>query len=325
MSKKNILVVGGAGFIGSHVAQMLHLAGYHPVIFDNLSTGCRDAISCGTFIKGDLANFNDLKEVFYAFKFDAVMHFAALIDVGESVTNPIKYYINNVSNTLKLLEVMQQFKVDTFIFSSTAAVYGIPQEQRLHENHPLNPINPYGRSKLMVEEILQDLHNAYGLKFCSLRYFNAAGGDPSGKIKNHKQKESNLIPIILRSLLNPKGSIILYGTDYPTLDGTCIRDYIHIDDLGSAHILAMKKLLDGFSSSIYNLGNGNGFSVREVIRAAEHVTGLKVNVIEGPRRAGDPPILVADASKAHRELKWTPRFADLESMIAHAWQALKKG
>ena len=324
MALPNILVVGGAGFIGSHVAKMLSLGGYHPLIFDNLSTGNREAVKCGTFINGDLANLRDLEEVFSNHNITAVMHFAALIDIGESVSNPLKYYTHNVTYSLNLLEVMHKFGVKTLIFSSSAAIFGYPDEVPMQEDHPCRPISPYGQTKLIVEKILEDCDKAYGIKASCLRYFNAAGGDPKGEIKNHKDKETNLIPLILRSLKDRGKPITIYGTDYPGHDGTCIRDYIHLEDLGSAHILAMEKLLQGGKSTNYNLGNGNGFSVRQVIAAAEETTGFKVNAIEGPRRPGDPPILVADACKARSELNWNPVYPDLKEMISHAWLALDK-
>lgn len=322
MKPKSILVVGGAGYIGAHVNKMLDQAGYQTVVFDNLSTGCREAVTHGTFVQGDMADTKALDALFHSQRFDAVMHFAALIDVGESIVEPAKYYINNVSNTLNLLEAMRRHKVNKFVFSSTAAVYGIPHQQRIDENHPCQPINPYGKSKWMVEQMLRDLDQAYGLKSCSLRYFNAAGGDPEGEIKNYKSKESNLIPIALRSLLNPTGTLTIFGTDYATPDGTCIRDYIHVSDLGNAHILALEHLLREKPSAYYNLGNGQGFSVREVLGAVERVTGKILNVVEGARRPGDPPVLVADARKAMHELGWQPRYASLDTMVKHAWQAL---
>jgi UDP-glucose 4-epimerase len=322
MTLPNILVIGGAGFIGSHVAKMLNRDGFSPIIFDNLSSGNRKAVTCGDFIKGDLANIHDLNLVFDKYHIAAVMHFAALIDVGESMIDPAKYYIHNVSHTLNLLEAMRKYHVNTLIFSSSAAIFGYPETVPLRETHPCRPINPYGQSKLMIENILSDYDRAYGIKSCCLRYFNAAGGDPHGEIKNFKQKESNLIPLVLRSLKNPIKPITIFGTDYPGHDGTCIRDYIHLEDIGAAHILALKKLFAERNSTRYNLGNGNGFSVKQVISAAEQAIGLKVNVVEGPRRPGDPPILVADAYKAQQELGWKPIFPGLKEMITHAWQAL---
>lgn len=323
MPRKTILVVGGAGFIGSHVNKMLYEAGYDTVVLDNLTKGNRKAVTHGVFIEGDMADSECLDLLFQKYSIDAVMHFAASIDVGESISDPAKYYVNNVSNTLNLLNAMLRHSVKKFIFSSSAAVYGIPQEKQISEAHPCRPINPYGETKLIVEKILRDFDQAYGLTSCCLRYFNAAGGDPQGEIKNYKSKESNLIPVALRSLLEPNCSLTIFGSDYPTPDGTCIRDYVHICDLGSAHIIAMEQLLAGKPSSTYNLGNGEGFSVREVIHAVEKVTGRKLNVIEGPRRPGDPPYLVADAQKALRELGWKPQYPTLEAMIEHAWNGLK--
>lgn len=317
-TKSTILVVGGAGYIGSHVNKMLEDDGYQTVVLDNLSLGSRQAVTCGTFVQGDIGNRQDLDNIFTRFSIDAVMHFAALTDVGESMANPAKYYLNNVVNTLNLLEAMRHHGVNTFIFSSSAAIYGNPQRDLIDETHPCHPINPYGQTKLIIENILADYDRAYGFKFSCLRYFNAAGGDPSGEIKNFKSKESNLIPLTLRSLLNPKGSITIFGTDYPTPDGTCIRDYIHVMDLGAAHILAMEKLLKDGISSTFNLGNGKGYSVREVIRSVEKVTGKKVNAIEGARRPGDPAVLLADSQKARRELGWVPQYSSLDTMIAHA-------
>lgn len=324
MNSKKVLVVGGAGFIGSHVNKMLHQAGYETVVFDNLSRGDERAVTQGTFVLGDMANEQDLSSLFSSHQFDAVMHFAALTDVGESVSHPGLYYTNNVTCTIQLLKHMIQHNVLNFIFSSSAAVYGVPSGSLISENSPCAPINPYGRTKLIVEEILKDFHDAYGLNYCALRYFNAAGGDPDGEIKNYKTKENNLIPLALKSLIEPNGSIKVFGNDYPTPDGTCIRDYIHVMDLGAAHILAMETLLDGGHSDVYNLGNGNGFSVKEVLKAIETVTGRSLNIIPVGRRPGDPVALVADAQKANTRLHWQPRYAALELMILHAWQAMAK-
>lgn len=320
MHKQTILVTGGAGFIGSHVNKMLHQAGYQTVVLDNLSNGHPETVLCGTFIKGDLADTGLLDQLFNRYRIDAVMHFAAFIDVGESVYDPAKYYFNNVVNTLNLLNAMLRNRVKTFIFSSTAALFGYPLEPTIKENHPCHPINPYGESKWMVEKILRDYGQAYGLKYSCLRYFNAAGGDPEGKIKNYQKKATNLIPLILKSIKNGN-ALTIYGTDYPTRDGTCIRDYIHIEDLGKAHIAALEQLFEEYPSTYYNLGNGKGFSVREVIHAAEAILGRKVTVIEGSRRAGDAPILLADSTKAAQELHWQPTYS-LEQMIEHAWMAL---
>ncbi len=318
-----VLVVGGAGYIGSRVNEVLYQNGYETIILDNLSEGNLKAVEHGTFILGDLGDSTVLDKIFTTYQVDAVMHFAAFLDVGESVKDPLKYYINNVAATLNLLKSMQKHGVNTFIFSSTAAIFGMPEEDSIKENHPCHPINPYGRSKLMIETVLQDLSAAGNFKYCCLRYFNAAGGDPEGIRKNYKKSQSNLIPVVLRSVKEPRGKITIFGTDYETIDGTGVRDYIHIDDLASAHIAAMKRLLNGGDSTCYNLGNGKGFTVKEVIAAAEKVTGLPVTVIEGPRRLGDPAISVADATKAQNELHWTPRYSSLEEMISHSWQAME--
>lgn len=315
-----ILVVGGAGFIGSHINKMLYRSGYQTIVLDNLSRGHRETVQYGTFIEGDLANTAILNQIFENYSIAAVMHFAAFIDVGESVRNPAKYYLNNVAHTLNLLTTMLRYEVKTFIFSSTAAIFGRPLKPLIKEDHPCQPINPYGETKWTIEKMLRDFETAYGFKFCCLRYFNAAGGDPEGEIKNYQFHTHNLIPRILLSLKKPEGFVTIYGTDYPTPDGTCIRDYIHIEDLGKAHMIAMEKLLAGFPSNCYNLGNGQGFSVREVIDATETVLGRKVRVVEGGRRPGDPPVLLADPSKATRELNWHPHYS-LKEMIEHAWRA----
>ncbi|CCB86239.1 UDP-glucose 4-epimerase [Parachlamydia acanthamoebae UV-7] len=323
--KTHVLVVGGAGYIGSHVNEMLHEQGYETVVLDNLSQGNRRAVEKGVFIEGDISDAALLDHIFQTYPIEVVMHFAAFKNVGESVSNPLKYYNNNVSATVTLLEGMLRNHVNLFIFSSSAAIFGMPQEDLVTETHPCQPINPYGQSKLMVEKILEDLGQVgNGFKYCALRYFNAAGGDPRGKLKSYQTKESNLIPVVLKSLLHPEGSVTIFGTDYPTQDGTCIRDYIHIEDLGSAHILAMEKLLAGAQSSCYNLGNGRGFSVRQVIDMAEKVTGMQVNVVEGERRAGDPPYLIASSAKAKQELNWHPNHGSLEEIVRDTWNALQK-
>lgn len=323
MAAKTVLVVGGAGFIGSYVNKMLAEAGFDTVVFDNLSRGHSANVTHGTFVHGDLNHLDDLEAVFSNYPIDAVMHFAAFIDVGESVLDPLKYYINNVGGTLNLLRTMIHHGTPPLVFSSTAAIFGTPLNPLVDEKHPHNPINPYGEGKLFVETVLQDCDKAYGLKSCCLRYFNATGGDPDGIIKNRQTRPTNLIPIALRSLLTPSGSLTINGTDYPTPDGTCVRDYIHIHDLAMAHLLALRSLMDGSPSSCYNLGNGHGFSIREVIAAVQQVTGRPVHAVEGPRRPGDPPILVADAKKARLELGWNPHYPSLERMIEHAWQTMQ--
>lgn len=320
--QKHILVIGGAGFIGSATVKVLQDAGYQTTVFDNLSQGDKRTVFQGEFIEGDLCRPEDIASLFKGRHFDAVLHFAALTDVGESHENPLRYYKHNVSYTLNLLEEMIKNDIRHFIFSSTAALFGIPIQAMVDESHPCNPISPYGESKLIVEKVLKDMSASHYFSYCSLRYFNAAGGDPSGRIKNYKKKENNLIPLIIKSLKSGDSSISIFGTDYPTKDGTCIRDYIHVTDLAHAHLQAMEKLLQGASSTCYNLGNGAGFSVKEVIAAVERVTGQKLTVDEKERRPGDPPILVANAAKARRELNWQPKFPDLDTIIRHAWQAL---
>ena len=297
-----ILVVGGAGYIGSHMVKMLLDAGHNVITFDNLSSGFRDAVLGGEFIKGDLADLAAIDNVFETYQPDAVMHFASYIQVGESVQDPKKYYINNFTNTLNLLNAMVKHQVNNFIFSSTAAVFGEPEYVPIDEIHSKTPLNPYGRSKLMVEHVLADYERAYGLKSVCLRYFNAAGADPSGLLGERHEPETHLIPLILQALSGKRTHISLFGRDYDTPDGTCIRDYIHIVDLCSAHLLALLKLVKDGASMCFNLGNGEGFSVQEVISAAERVTGKKVKVIEAPRREGDPARLVADARLAKKTL-----------------------
>ncbi len=315
-----ILVVGGAGYIGSHMVKMLLEQGHRVIVYDNLSSGYRDAVLGGTFVKGDLADREKLDDVFARLRPEAVMHFASHIQVGESVLHPGKYYFNNFSNTLNLLDTMVKHEVRHFIFSSTAAIFGEPEYTPIDEAHPKRPLNPYGRSKLMVEEVLADYERAYGLKSVCLRYFNAAGADPEGMLGERHEPETHLIPLVLQAISGKRASIQVFGRDYDTPDGTCIRDYVHVVDLCSAHLLALRKLIMTDTSSQYNLGNGTGFSVQEVIRAAERVTGSTVKVVEGERRAGDPAVLVADSTLAKAELGWQPQYADLEQIIAHAWQ-----
>lgn len=312
-----ILVTGGAGFIGSHVNLALNEAGYETVILDNLSRGSKKAVLKGTFIHGDLSDKGELDRLFNRYPIKTVMHFAALTDVGESVRKPELYFKNNTEGTLNLLESMRRANVTRFIFSSTAAVYGIPLQEFLREDHPLKPINPYGESKLLVEKALENLSKTTPLTYVSLRYFNAAGGDPAGRLKNHKTHENNLIPLLLRSLREGR-ELTVFGADWPTPDGTCLRDYIHVQDLACAHLLA----LNCEKSSVFNLGNGRGFSVKEVIEAAEKALRRKIPYKIGPRRAGDPPRLVADSQKAQKELLWKPRFTELEKIIVDAERAL---
>ncbi len=315
-----ILVTGGAGYIGSHVVKLLGENGYEVLTYDNLSTGHKWAVLYGDLIKADLADKETLRKVFKEFKPDAVMHFAASIVVPESVKNPLKYYRNNVVNTINLLEAMEEFGVKNFIFSSSAAVYGIPEKIPISENAPLNPINPYGETKATVERILRDLANSKdNFRYVSLRYFNVAGADPEGKIGFAYPEATHLI---IRALKVAKGEIEkleIYGTDYPTPDGTCIRDYIHVMDIAEAHLIALEYLLDGGESDVFNCGYGHGFSVKEVVETVKKVTGREFKVIEAERRPGDSPFLVADNSKIKKKLQWKPKYDDLGFIIKTAW------
>lgn len=315
----NVLVVGGAGYIGSHMVKRLGLLGCQVTTLDNLCSGHRDAVLCGDFVHGDIADRPLLDSLLAAKRFDAVMHFASFIQVGESVQQPGRYYQNNVVNTLNLLGAMQAFGVDKFIFSSTAATFGEPQYTPIDEAHPQRPINPYGRTKLMVEQALVDYERAYGLRSVCLRYFNAAGADTDGQLGERHDPETHLIPLVLQAASGRRPHIGVFGRDYDTPDGTCIRDYIHVADLCEAHWLALQSLMDCQASQAYNLGNGNGFSVQEVIDTARRVTGRDIAVVDGPRRAGDPARLVADARLARERLGWRPRHADLSTIVEHAW------
>ncbi|MBS4213072.1 UDP-glucose 4-epimerase GalE [Neobacillus rhizophilus] len=314
-----ILVVGGAGYIGSHLVKEL-VEKDEVVVLDNLSTGHREAVDDqAIFVKGDLGNEEDLDMIFHSYPIKAVMHFAANSLVGESVVDPMKYYQNNVASTLTLLKVMMKHNVKNFIFSSTAATYGIPNVNIIDEATPTAPINPYGHSKLMIEQILADFSKAYDLHYVVLRYFNAAGAHESAVIGESHDPETHLIPIILQQLLGQREKISVFGSDYDTEDGTCIRDYIHVTDLASAHILALEALLsEKKSAEIYNLGNGLGYSVKEVIETCERVTGVKSNVEMADRRAGDPARLVASSDKIYNELGWKAE-RNLERIIADAW------
>ncbi|WP_129690849.1 UDP-glucose 4-epimerase GalE [Gottfriedia acidiceleris] len=315
-----ILVVGGAGYIGSHTVKELVEQNYEVVVLDNLTTGHRDAVDeRAIFVEGDLGDATVLETVFSTYKIDAVMHFAAYSLVGESVMNPLKYYQNNVGATLTLLDNMIKFDVKKFIFSSTAATYGIPEVDIITEETVTNPINPYGQSKLMIEKILADFHKAYGLGYVVLRYFNAAGAHATGLIGEDHNPETHLIPLVLQHLLGQRESISIFGSDYPTLDGTCIRDYIHITDLASAHILALASLLEnGELNKTYNLGNGKGFSVNEIIETCERITERNANVIFTERREGDPAQLIASSQKIYEELGWETKYS-LEKIIETAW------
>ncbi len=318
--RMNILVVGGAGYIGSHMCKCLAQAGFQPIVLDNLVYGHRQAVQWGPFIKGSLDDTDLLNHIFQTYDIAAVMHFAAYTYVGESVQNPAIYYQNNVAATLTLLNSMIEADVKNFIFSSSCAVYGEPMEIPMNEDHPFNPINPYGRTKRMVEEILADFGHAYGLSSVALRYFNAAGADPDGQLGEDHDPETHLIPLVLQAALGQKEDIKVFGNDYETDDGTCIRDYIHINDLASAHLLALEKLLNGDPGGNFNLGNGNGYSVMDVIDKARDITGKPIPFEIAERRAGDPAILVGSSQKAMNELGWKPQYAELDTIIEHAWQ-----
>lgn len=316
----NVLVVGGAGYIGSHMVELLSGDGHDVITLDNLSQGYRDAVRSGEFVEGDLADTQALDALFSTIRFDAVFHFASLIQVGESVLKPDIYYQNNFVNTANLLNAMVRHGIQRFIFSSTAAIFGEPEYSPLDEKHPKAPVNPYGRTKLMVEQLLEDYDRAYGLKSVCLRYFNAAGAHPDGMLGERHVPETHLIPLILQAASGRRESISVFGRDYATRDGTCVRDYIHVMDLCDAHLLALEKLIHEDQSAAYNLGNGNGFSVQEVIDSAVRVTGREIKVVDAPRREGDPAQLVAESSLAKRALGWQPKYADLDTIIRHAWQ-----
>tara|TARA_R110001583_G_scaffold69234_1_gene196432 strand:- start:22 stop:1017 length:996 start_codon:yes stop_codon:yes gene_type:complete len=325
----NLLIVGGAGYIGSHMVKQLSLEGHNVVVLDNLTSGFRELACYGELVVGDLADIVLLENLFNQYELDGVMHFAACSLVGESVQHPSKYYRNNVANTLNLLDVMVRHGVKQFIFSSTAATFGEPHYLPIDEAHPQQPINPYGMSKLMVERILSDYAAAYGLNSVSLRYFNACGGDPGGEIGECHDPETHLIPIILQAASGRREAVTVFGRDYATEDGTCVRDYIHIEDLCSAHALALKALLNKqiIGANAYNLGNGAGFSVQQVIDAVRRVVaddGRDIVVLEGERRSGDPATLVADSALVRKVLGWYPNFSALDTIIQHAWAWEKK-
>ncbi|HEY9641682.1 MAG TPA: UDP-glucose 4-epimerase GalE [Coleofasciculaceae cyanobacterium] len=320
--KPTILVTGGAGYIGSHAVLALQQAGFEVVVLDNLVYGHRELVDDELKVELVVGDTNDrplLDRLFATHNIAAVIHFAAFAYVGESVSDPAKYYRNNVLGTLTLLEAMVAANVKKLVFSSTCATYGIPHTVPIPEDHPQAPINPYGMSKLMVEKILADFDVAYGLKSVCFRYFNACGADPSGRLGEDHNPETHLIPLVLLTALGKRDSIAIFGTDYPTPDGTCIRDYIHVTDLANAHVLGVKYLLEAGSSTVFNLGNGSGFSVKQVIDAARQVTGRDIKVVECDRRPGDPPALVGSSEKAQQILGWHSQYADLNQILTHAW------
>lgn len=314
-----ILITGGAGYIGSHVVKELLLQGHQPIVYDNLQAGHQKAVQGAQFIWGDLADSEKLRQTFQSFSIQAVMHFAADSLVGESVKNPLKYFNNNVKNSIQLAEIMCDCNIIKFVFSSSAAVYGEPEKIPIPEDHPCIPTNPYGETKWIFENVLEAFYKAKKLDYISLRYFNAAGADPEGKLGEDHSPETHLIPICLMAALNGK-SVEIFGTDYETPDGTCIRDYIHVTDLAQAHILALEKLGQGGISRIYNLGNGNGYSVKEVIETVRKVTGKNIASVESPRRPGDPARLVASSGKIKEELGWSPKYPALETIVETAWK-----
>ncbi|NEO30168.1 MAG: UDP-glucose 4-epimerase GalE [Symploca sp. SIO3C6] len=322
-AKATILVTGGAGYIGSHAVLALKQAGYDVIVLDNLVYGHRELVEDVLkveLIVGDISDRSTLDQLFSTREIAAVMHFAAYIAVGESVTEPAKYYRNNVNGTLTLLEAMVAAKVKQLVFSSTCAIYGMPKQVPMTEEHPQDPMSPYAASKWMVERMLADFDQAYDLKSVAFRYFNASGANPEGLLGEDHNPETHLIPLVLLTALGKRESISIFGSDYPTPDGTCIRDYIHVGDLADAHVLGLEYLLKGGTREVFNLGNGNGFSVKQVIETARAVTGREIKAVERERRAGDPPILIGSSDKARQTLGWYPQYPDLSDILSHAWQ-----
>lgn len=315
-----VLVCGGAGYIGSHINKQLHKEGYETIVFDNLVYGHREAVKWGKFEQGDLSNIEDIERVFNKYSIEAVFHFAAYAYVGESVVNPEKYYYNNVSNTLNLLKVMREHGCRKIIFSSTCATYGEPERVPITEDMPQNPINPYGATKLMMERILKDYYRAYGIEFVVLRYFNAAGADPEREIGESHDPETHIIPLVLDAASGRREDIKVFGTDYETLDGSCVRDYIHVYDLATAHLLALHYLEQGKESDFFNLGNELGTSVLQVIDSVKKVTGREFKVTLTDRRPGDPAVLVGSSRKAQEILGWEPIYKDIDKIVEHAWK-----
>jgi UDP-glucose-4-epimerase GalE len=315
---RGVLVTGGAGYIGSHACKALHQAGYRVVVFDNLSAGHREAVRYGELVVGDIADVDAVRAAIRRHRLSAVMHFAALLDVGESVRLPLRYYRNNVTGALSVIEAMAAESVTSFVFSSTCATYGEPRETPIKETHPQHPINPYGQTKLAVEQALPHAERAFGLRWTALRYFNAAGADPDGEIGEDHSPEIHIIP---RALAAASGGppLHVFGDDYPTPDGTCLRDYIHVTDLADAHVKALVFLENGGASDAYNLGTGRPHSVKDVIHAVERVVGRQVPWTLAPRRPGDPAVLYAAAEKAATALRWTPRYPDLDAIVDTAW------
>lgn len=321
---KNVLVTGGAGYIGSHTCKALAQAGYLPIAYDNLVTGNRSAVKWGPIEHGDIADQDRLLDVIDRYRPSGAVHFAASAYVGESVTDPAKYYRNNVGGTLVLLECLRLSGINRIVFSSTCATYGIPAILPITEASPQEPINPYGRTKLMVERVLQDYVAAYGFSTVALRFFNAAGADLQNEIGECHEPETHLIPLVLGAALDPGKPIMLFGTDYPTADGTCIRDYIHVNDLAAAHVRALDYTGSAPRFSAFNIGSGNGYSVREVIETAKRLTNLEIATRLGPRREGDPAALVASAERAREALGWQPEYSDIDTIVRTAWSWMRR-
>ena len=317
----NVLITGGAGYIGSHVNKSLHNRGISTIVLDNLSTGYRDHVKWGRFVQGDLSDIETLNRVFSDDHIDVVMHFAASAYVAESVVNPQKYYMNNVCNTINLLTAMNAHNVSQIVFSSTCATYGIPTEIPITEQHPQVPVNPYGQSKLVIENILSDYSAAYELKFVALRYFNAAGADPDAEIGEIHDPETHLIPLAINATLGKRECIEICGDDYDTYDGTCIRDYIHVSDIAEGHVLALEYLKDGGDSDFFNLSNERGYSIREVIDCVKRISGNNPKIDTVCRRAGDPPVLIGSSEKIRQKLGWSPRYGKIDTIVetAHKW------
>ncbi|NEP61948.1 MAG: UDP-glucose 4-epimerase GalE [Symploca sp. SIO2G7] len=321
--QETILVTGGAGYIGSHTVLALLRTGYDVVILDNLEYGHRELVENVLkvpLIVGDINDRSTLDQLFATYNITAVMHFAAYIAVGESVKDPAKYYRNNVGGTLTLLEAMVAANVKRIVFASTCSIYGMPQQVPMTEEHPIAPINPYAMTKRMAEQILFDFDRAYNLRSVVFRFFNASGANPEGLMGEDRNPETHLIPLVLLTALGKRESISIWGTDYPTPDGTCLRDYIHVSDLANAYLLGLKYLSAGGKSEAFNLGNGNGFSVKQVIETASSVTGREIKVVECDRRAGDPPVLVGSSEKVRKLLGWYPQYPEVNDIVLHAWQ-----
>ncbi len=318
-----ILVTGGAGYVGSHACKALAAAGFHPVTYDNLTRGHAQAVRWGPLVQGDILDRVRLDRAILEHRPEAVLHFAAYIQVAESVRDPASYYRNNLVGTLTLLEAARDHGIPHFVLSSTAAVYGQPSSVPVDESHPARPLNPYGETKRLAEVMLQDFAKAHGLRYAALRYFNAAGSDPEGEIGEAHLPRTHVIPLVLEVATGVRSEFQINGDDYPTPDGTCVRDYVHVADLAGAHILALRRLRSGGASGVWNLGIGRGFSVREILRGAREVTGHPIPARVGPRRPGDAPSLVANSERARSDLGWVPRFTSPEQMIRHDWNWLR--